>query len=439
MRKCTITSVILCLWVYCASYCQEPEPHSYCAHAQLVQQIQKNYPDYSQHSEAFYQKALQSSQRNSYLRNELETYIIPVVVHVLWQNSEENISEERIRQQIQVLNEDFQQNNVDTINLRPEFSGVAGNAMIAFELIDIIRVKTDTSFSFNFNWTTFEFDYPDHVKQSARGGSDPRDVNTYLNIWVCPIQSDRFLGYAYPPDGLEGWPEVFQAPDPNFDGVVINYKAFGRWLDPFIDDMGNEFTLKGRVATHEVGHYLGLRHPWGDPSIDTPGCQVDDGLADTPNAARSSIFTCDPTQNTCEEGRDNLPDMIENFMDHSPDDCKHLFTTEQVALMRYVLRNHRSLLRIKNIPIEKKEEVLVYPNPSSGFVNVFVNPKVDLTYDITIRSPSESKVLAPIQSNLYNQNDNYRFDLREEPPGLYLIEFATNGRRVFTKRVVIVR
>ncbi|MEM8908631.1 MAG: T9SS type A sorting domain-containing protein, partial [Bacteroidota bacterium] len=418
---------------------ESPPPSThYCVSHELHRDLKQHYPRYSEQFNTFYEAAVQHSQTASLARNEWDTYVIPVVVHIVWDQPESNLSESRIHQQLAVLNEDFQRNNPDTNQTRSVFAPVMDNAGIAFELIDIIRVKTDTTFSLDFDWNTFTFRYPDHVKQSARGGSDPRDVDTYLNIWVCPIQSDQFFGYAYPPDGISNWPPEFLAPNKQFDGVVINYKAFGRDLDPFIDQEGNVIPLNGRITTHEVGHYLGLRHPWGDGGFDTPGCQVDDGLADTPNAAFPANFTCDFSQNSCVENDDSdLPDMIENFMDYAPDDCKNGFTKNQSALMRYVLRNHRSLLRIKNVPIAQRDEVLVYPNPTQGPVNIFVNPQVDLNYDIRIINMAQQNILTTVQANLYNRNDYYRFDLSQHGAGLYLIEFATNGRRVFTKKVVV--
>lgn len=440
MRKYTITSAILCLLWGLPSYGQIiPEYSPYCISSFLNHQLQSQYPTYYSAVESFYHRALDQLDQTTELRNEAEQYVIPVIVHVVYKTETENISTQRIHQQLAVLNEDFQKNNADTILVRPEFAESMGNPNISFELIDIIRVKTDTIFELGFDWNTLRFQYPDYVKQSAFGGSDPRDVDTYLNIWVCPIQSDQFFGYAYPPDGLKEWPEEFTAPNKNFDGIVINYKTFGRHLSPFIDLEGNLITLNGRTTTHEVGHYLGLRHPWGDGDLEMPGCQIDDGLSDTPNAALPASFNCDHQQNTCEDGSFDLPDMIENFMDYSADDCKNGFTHQQSELMRYVLRTHRNILRIKKVPIAHRDEVLVYPNPSSGDVTVFVNPKVNLTYEISVRNINGQKLNIPIQANLYNRNDHYRFDLSQEAMGVYTIEFATNGIRAFTKRIVLVR
>ncbi len=440
MRKYTITSGILSL-LFCLSINgQVPLDHlPHCATAPLDQQLQQDYSAYYSEIQAVYNQAVMASQPTAQHRDEQELYIIPVVVHIVWQKEEENISTARIHQQLEVLNEDFQKNNADTINARSEFSAVLGNPNISFELIEIVRVHTDTSFSLNFDWNTLTFEFPDHVKQSALGGSNPRDVNTYLNIWICPIESDQFFGYAYPPHGITNWPSHFLAPSKQVDGVVLNYKTVGRNLAPFIDQEGNEITLNGRTATHEIGHYLGLRHPWGDGGLSTPSCVADDGLIDTPNAAYPSDFECDLTQNSCQDDGLDLPDMIENFMDYSADDCKHGFTQQQSNLMRYVLRKHRSSLRIKKVPIKPNEELLIYPNPTSGIFTIHVNPNANLTYGIKILDMAQRKIQLPIQPNLYNENNHYRIDLSNQPMGVYLVEFATNGRRVFSQRVVVVR
>lgn len=143
--------------------------------------------------------------------------------------------------------------NSDAGNLRDEFLSIAADAKIEFELIKIVRVPTKQTFGIEVNLNDFSFSYPDQIKESDKGGSDAWDVNTYLNIWVGAITSDQFFGYAYPPSGLKNWPENFESPRSDYDGVVINYKVFGRQLAPFIDNEGNIIPLNGRTATHEIG------------------------------------------------------------------------------------------------------------------------------------------------------------------------------------------
>ena len=131
------------------------------------------------------------------------------------------------------------------------------------------------------------------------------------------------------------------------DGVVIDYRVFGR-NSPFELDLGQgtPIVTQGRTPVHEVGHYLGLRHVWGDGGglLGGDSCMEDDGVADTPNSGSQANFDCDPTRNTCIDATDDLPDMIENFLDYSSEACMNSFTMGQIEIMRGVLENERCML-----------------------------------------------------------------------------------------------
>ena len=100
----------------------------------------------------------------------------------------------------------------------------------------------------------------------------------------------------------------------------------------------------GMACVHEVGHYLGLRHIWGDP-ITGSGCEVDDGISDTPNQNAASQFTCNFDLNSCTDNPLDYPDMVENYMDYSSDDCMNMFTLNQSSIMRAVLE----LVGVQNV------------------------------------------------------------------------------------------
>ncbi len=227
-----------------------------------------------------------------------KTITIPTVVHVVYNTEEENICNAQILSQIKVLNEDFTKSNTDVNQIPNEFSGFASNANIRFNLDTIIRVSS----------TKTEWGTDDLVKFSSNGGSDIIEPNRKLNIWVCNI-GGGILGYAQ-----------FPGDNPTTDGIVVSPQFFGTEgsaVAPF---------NKGRTTTHEVGHWLNLRHIWGDGN-----CNQDDFVEDTP-LSDGPNFGC-PQYPTV---RCNSNDMTMNYMDYSDDACMHMFTIGQKDRMRAV-------------------------------------------------------------------------------------------------------
>lgn len=242
-----------------------------------------------------------------------------MVFHIVYNTAAQNISVEQIQSQIDILNEDFRRLNADAVNTPEDFAGVAADVEIEFCLatVDpngqttngITRTQTDqTEFPLNTNQ-----DYR-AVKFNASGGKDAWPSSDYLNFWVCNL-GGGILGYATFPGG-----------DPAIDGVVCGYR--------FVGNTGTAtapYNL-GRTGTHEVGHWLNLRHIWGDGN-----CNADDFVADTPNAGgpNYSGTPCSyPGPNSCNEGAGDLPDMFQNYMDYSDDPCMNLFTSGQANRMR---------------------------------------------------------------------------------------------------------
>ncbi len=258
-----------------------------------------------------------------------EVYRIPVVIHVIHDGEAEgqggNISDDQILSQIQVLNEDYRRLNGDTINTPEIFQPVAADTYIEFQMAErdpdgqetdgIVRVQGTKS-----EWNATNSD--DNIELKSLSMWPPED---YLNIWVTSL-ANNYLGYAqYPITSLPGSVPPF---DRETDGVVIHYMAFGsRTYGSF--NLFNSYD-RGRTTTHEVGHYLGLRHIWGD----VIGCDGTDYCDDTPQAydSYSSCSNIDPF--TCDS-----EDMFQNFLDYSYDRCMNIFTDDQKQRMRIVMEN----------------------------------------------------------------------------------------------------
>lgn len=224
---------------------------------------------------------------------------IPIVVNVVYNTAEENISDRQIQSQIDVLNEDFNKQNPDVSGVPSIYKGVIGDLGIRFVLSDVVRRQTNKK-----SWTS------NKVKFSQYGGIDATDPEHKLNIWVCNLGLG-LLGYAYYPGTV---PAVL-------DGTVILYSAFGsRAKYPQGTYIAN-YDL-GRTATHEVGHWMNLIHIWGD---DGASCEGSDLVDDTPNQADEN-YRCPVFPNiSC----DNRGDMSMNYMDYTYDRCMFMFSKGQ--------------------------------------------------------------------------------------------------------------
>jgi len=223
--------------------------------------------------------------------------VIPVVVNVLYRTAAENISDAQIQSQIDVLNQDYNATNPDFNSVPSEFAGVAANVGITFELVQVIRKSTNKT-----SWGT-----RDVMKNSKRGGIDPTSPTTTLNMWACTI-GGGILGYAQFPGGSDAT-----------DGVVIDSNYFG------VSGAASYPYNLGRTGSHEVGHWMNLRHIWGDASCGN------DLVSDTPVHKTSNfgvptypyVSTCLPTHN----------EMTMNYMDYTDDRGMYMFTNGQKSRM----------------------------------------------------------------------------------------------------------
>jgi len=321
--------------------------------------------------------------------------VLPVVFHIVYNTEAQNLSDEVILSQLEVLNEDYRRLNENAAETRDIFLPVAADCEIEFTLANtdpfgnptsgITRIMTDRA---GFALDLFsQTNTLDEVKKDATGGVDAWDTEHYINVWICNIESSFFgqvFGLAYPPATLDNWPAGSNAPDPTLEGVIVHYTTVGR-NNPVAGDDGLEGNDGGRTLVHELGHYLGLRHTWGDalPFFED-GCTVDDGMSDTPNNVAADQFLCNFTSNTCEVDQENdLPDMIENYMDYSLDECMSVFTNEQKDLMRYVIVNLRpGLLDGVSITERVGAQFSVFPNPAKDLLTISLSQRITCEFEL---------------------------------------------------------
>jgi hypothetical protein len=241
--------------------------------------------------EAFTQNAILT---NRLVNGKVE---IPVVVNVLYRTTAENISLTQIQSQINVLNQDFNATNSDFNKVPSLFSGVKANVGITFVLDQVIRKSTTKT-----SWGT-----TDTMKKTTYGGIAPTSPTTKLNLWVCTI-GGGILGYAQFPGGAS-----------STDGVAIDSKYVG------LSGTANAPFNLGRTGTHEVGHWMNLRHIWGDATCGS------DIVSDTPthNTANYGVPAY-PHYSTCS----GTPvEMTMNYMDYTDDSGMYMFSNGQKSRM----------------------------------------------------------------------------------------------------------
>ena len=254
---------------------------------------------------------------------------IPVVVHVVWNKEEENISDAQIQSQIDVLNQDFRKLNPDISQVPDPWKDITADLQIEFFLATKDPDGNSTSGITRTQTSETSFSTDDNVKFIAKGGQDAWPTDRYLNIWVCKL-GGGLVGYAQFPGGPA-----------QTDGVVFFHATFGTTgtaMAPFD---------KGRIATHEIGHWLNLLHIWGDEWGGDP-CSGSDGVDDTPNQARPN-FGCPKFPHiTCNNGPNG--DMFMNYMDIVDDRCMCMFTQGQATRVNACLEGPRSSFLTRGNP-----------------------------------------------------------------------------------------
>ncbi len=291
-----------------------------CNYDEMTRKLIEEQPEMAKEIQRFEEKrALLSNTESSQRMGK----IIPVVVHVIHGGeaigSGSNLSVQRITSQIQILNEDFQRTNTDANQTPSAFQSVAANTGIQFGL----AIKDPSGNSTN-GITRHQYNNipnTNYIESTIKPATIWDPLN-YLNIWVVDLPSSTIIGYSYlPTTTMVG---------SNKDGLVVTFEKFG-----YISSSN-----RGRTATHEIGHYLGLQHIWGpnDTNGDPIGCSVDDEVSDTPNQD-APYFGCPNGGVSC-----GSTDMNMNYMDYVEDNCMNLFTGGQSNVMNNILDGIREEL-----------------------------------------------------------------------------------------------
>lgn len=370
---------------------------------------------YKQLSENTSFKAYQSQmnlQNRSLPKNKSQTIIvIPTVVHVIYKNQDENVSSAQIQSQLDILNDDFRKLNADTTNVEQGFS-------IADVGIEFCLARRDPSGNETTGVTRTSTTIDNVCDLSSTQYYQLAPIwnpDHYLNIWVCDI-NNGIAGYAFPPNQIAR----------NRDGLVIQYNNFG--------DTGtvNSPYDQGRTATHEIGHWFNLFHPWGNGNI--PSCGSDDEVIDTPN--QGVIYNGCPSvpQFSC-----GSKDMLSNYMGYLDDRCMGNFTEGQKDRMRSTIITSRPDLLLSKgcLPVGLAENTLantvrVFPNPISNQFNIQLLIGAPQVESIELLNSSGKMVFRETKSIV----NGYQFELEKLPDGLYFLRLKSNEAQVIKKLII---
>lgn len=323
------------------------EGYKYCGTTERYNEVVKEHPEVLQRQAELEQFTQQFSEDEALLP---PVIIIPIVFHIIHNYGPENISDEQVYDAVRILNEDFRKQNADTVDIVPQFQGIAADTEIEFRLAQIDPQGNCTNgIDRVVSLETYIGD------DGSKLNYWPRDK--YLNVWVVNTISNGAAGYAYLPG---------TAPGASKDGIII--------LAQYVGSIGTGNPTTSRALTHEIGHFLNLQHVWG--STNQPGVACgNDGVSDTP--ITKGWTSCNLSGAVCTSG---VIENVQNFMDYSY--CYRMFTAGQRSRMRAALQSNigqRSSLWTSTT------------HAATGVLNPAVcTPKADFLANYTSVCPGES-------------------------------------------------
>jgi len=277
--------------------------HFTCGHAQRTQELWEKDPQLRED----YRKLMESSRQPAKSGEKVAPYIIPIVFHIVHQYGSENITDAQVYNQVAILNRDYRKRNADTIEAVAGFDTLIADCNIEFRLASIDPFGRPTNgIEHIYSHETANGDDYSKLNQWQR--------SKYLNIWVVKSMRDGVAGYAFYPSDVDG-SSFFR------DGIII--------LNQYIGNSGTSNDNNSRALTHEIGHYLGLAHPWGSTNDPGVSCDGDDYIEDTPKTKGYDFCPATLTEATiCTPG---VVENYQNYMDYSY--CSVMFTHDQATAM----------------------------------------------------------------------------------------------------------
>lgn len=441
-------------------------PLPYCGSFEYLEQLDHQHEGVLDASDQFI-LGLKKVMKNKARAKTNTIYQIPVVFHVVHNEADENLSDDVINNQLDILNACFRRTNPDAVNTRPEFLNSVGDAQIEFFLAEedpngestsgIVRTETSVShfggvlpYAANQSveigqWVNDSLFYNlFRITQSDLGGSDAWDTDRYLNIWIGDLRILEpeinnfeelvYFGLATPPIDHYNWPSALLEPVSGFNqGIIMHYVSIGdnnpnSYPAPY--QAFNNSVSSGKLLVHETGHYLGLRHIWGDGN-----CSMDDFIEDTPAANAPGQYNCNFLSNSCVDDFDgfDLPNMVENYMDYTSGPCQNAFTNGQIALMQEVLIQYRPLLPeifLSNEDLDggnSSSKPRCYPNPANKELTIEWPMGATNKMEIQLFNALGKEVTIPAQKLHSTGEHRMNLNIDDLPSGVYYIHIKKAG------------
>lgn len=343
---------------------------------------------------------------------------LPIVFHIIHDGeaigSGDNVAAAYVQAQLSQLNNDFRR-LAGTSGFNDNPVGADTEIQFCFAQNDPAGNPLAETGIDRIDRTTMGWGEPPYNRTFVESFIKPEtqfDPERYINVWIVNMEGytpdSKLLGFAQFPSrsGLDGIDD--NAGLAETDGIAIAPFTVGSTETP--NPSGDERFGKGRTLTHEMGHFFGLRHIWGDG-----GCGVDDFCEDTPQS--------DASNSGCESGHISCGsvDMIENYMDYSDDACMNIFTQDQKARMQAVMINspRRGILagstECSGLPYAdfSANKTTIYAGENIQFTDLTANGPDSWSWSFEGGSPTSSTEQNPVISYA--------------TPGVYTVSLSTSN------------